>query len=80
MCIRPAQPERAHAGEAALLAGWKWPRLGGNHERRTRQIDSRVELAQVQMRWNDLVLQRQRGFDQSGNAGGRFGMAQIGLD
>ena len=79
--IGPAETERADAGEASR----RQRRATAVPSRESPagsapQLDVRVRLAEVQVRRNLAVLQREHDLDEPGDAGRRLEMADVGLD
>jgi hypothetical protein len=80
MHVGAAETERADAADAP--AADRLPR-GQRHRHLDRHFiprDVRARLAEVQVRRNGTMLQRQRELDQPGDASGRFEVADVGLD
>src|SRR5690606_31533765 len=71
--------EAGHPGDGGPVLFGHRCGLGGNGQRQVIPVDSRVGVVQVQVRRDRLVLQTQHGLDESGDAGSRFGMADVGL-
>ena len=81
VCVGAAEAKRAHAGAPPLVLGaTHGDRVRRHHDRQLVPADQRIGLAQVQVRRNRAMLQREHGLDHAGDAGGRFEVADVGLD
>ncbi len=70
-----ADAERTHAGPARRPAVFPFRKLCADKERAVREINFRIRRFKMQARRNFFMVQRQRGFDQAGDARRRVEMA-----
>ena len=80
MGVGPADAERAHTGAERTAAGVPRPASRVHDERRVVEIELRVGRLEMQRRRQRAVMQRQGRLDQTGHAGRRIEMADIGLE
>ena len=78
--VGAADAERSDAGAARLARGGPIGELAVDVERAAVELDVRIDLLEVQAGGNLRVLEREHGLDESGDAGGRVEMADIGLE
>ena len=80
MRVRAAKTKRADAGEARAFA--TWPRALGVDDLgdRVGPIDVRVRRFKVQVGGQVFVAEREHGANQTGNAGGRLQVTDLGFD
>src|ERR1700679_1059096 len=78
--VSSAKTERAYAGPARLSLCLPWKQLSRHNDLDPPQSDAGVNLVEVEVGRNLAVLERENHFDQGGNAGSRFKMADIAFD
>ena len=79
--VRAAKTERAHAGGTHRPArNVPTPQLGVDAERRHRPVDIRVRLGEVEARWEDAMVQRERCLQHAGSAGRSLQVPDVRLD
>ncbi len=78
--VCPAEAEGAHARKATRAAALPVAPARRDLQRRVCGREVRVEVADVQMRRDVFALKAERGFDEAGDAGGGFEVADVGLD
>ena len=78
--VGAAEPEGADAGAAWLVRPRPVAKLGVDEERARFEVDLGVGRPEVDAGRDPLVVQRQRGLDDSGHAGRRVQMADVRLE
>ena len=78
--VRAAEAEGADRRPARLAVDDPGPFVSGQVERCPSLHDLAQWLLNLDCRWDNLVVQGQRGLDQPGRAGGRLGVADLRLD
>ena len=76
--VGAAETERADAGEGGIV-GPPRPQRAGHLQRQRPGTGCADSAAEVQARRDLAVLERQRGLDQAGDAGGGLQVADVGL-
>src|SRR4051794_39809325 len=79
MRIGSGRAERADAGETRAVAAWPGLSLTGNRDPQLRPWDVRIRRAEMQVRRDRVVLQRQNDLDETGDAGRSLGVTDIRL-
>src|ERR1043166_1428843 len=79
MRVRAADAERTHARPARRRAPFPIRKLRIHVKRAVREIYLRIRGFEVQAGWEFLVVQREHGFDQTGDTRGGVEMADVGL-
>lgn len=80
MSIGPAKTERAHSRQGRARLDRPCTERGLHPQWEPIERNVRIGLAKVQV-WRDLPMpERERHFDQAGDAGRRLEVADIGLD
>ena len=77
MCIGAAKAEGADPGQAWFAVALPLFRFGWNCQRHLCYWNMRIDFLKMQVRRNLLVIQRERRFDNAGDARGRFKMADV---
>ena len=80
VCVRPSEAEATHACEASAAIASPVPSLRRDLKRRVGGRKTRVEFADVEVWWNVLAFKTERSFDEPGDTGSRFEVADVGLD
>src|SRR5690606_8689265 len=80
MRVRSADAERADTGKACACARRPWRCRTHDRARKVIPGNCRVELIAMQARRDRPVMQSERDLDEAGNAGGAFGVTDIGFD
>src|SRR5215468_3757982 len=78
MSVRAAGAERAHTRDPRSLLGLPPDSLSRNGDRELAPGDMGVGSPEMEVAWNFLVLERQQDFDEPGDAGSGFQVADIG--